>query len=127
VSETTIRNALREARRIGLVAVEERRITGFRNNTNVVTIVSVEWIGWLRLARRETRVGPVTAVEGATRKPESGITNSVADYATGEELDPAAVAASETEKGCRGQRAASAERFTDRFAGSRMICNSLQG
>ncbi|MGT2482348.1 helix-turn-helix domain-containing protein (plasmid) [Methylobacterium oryzae CBMB20] len=55
VAETTVRNALREARRIGLITVEERRLTGFRNDTNVVTIVSAEWIGWMRLARRETR------------------------------------------------------------------------
>lgn len=56
VSETTARNALREARGLGLVTVEERRLTGWRSDTNVVRIVSTEWTAWLRLARRGDRV-----------------------------------------------------------------------
>ena len=52
VAETTVRNALREARKLGLVTVEERRVTGFRNDTNVVRIVSAEWTAWLRLTRK---------------------------------------------------------------------------
>jgi hypothetical protein len=52
VAETTVRNAIREAARLGLVTVEERRITGFRNDTNIVRIVAPEWQAWLRLARR---------------------------------------------------------------------------
>jgi hypothetical protein len=59
VAETTVRNAIHEAVKLGLVTVEERRITGFRNDTNIVRIVSLEWTGWLRLTRRETRVGAV--------------------------------------------------------------------
>jgi hypothetical protein len=102
VAETTVRNAIREARRLGLVTVEERRLTGFRNDTNVVTIVSAEWIGWLRLTRRGTRVGVVeggrvqipvphayssfrigenagdSPLARAIRSPESGITSRVA-------------------------------------------------
>ena len=52
VAETTVRNAIREAKALGLLTVEERRLTGFRNGTNVVRIVSPEWAAWLRLARR---------------------------------------------------------------------------
>ena len=52
VAETTVRNAIREARKRGLLTVEERRLTGFRNDTNVVRIVSPEWTAWLRLARK---------------------------------------------------------------------------
>ncbi|MCJ2109976.1 helix-turn-helix domain-containing protein [Methylobacterium sp. E-025] len=52
VAETTVRNAIREARKLGIVTVEERRVTGFRNDTNVVRIVSAEWTAWLRLARK---------------------------------------------------------------------------
>ena len=52
VAETTVRNAIREARKLGLVTVEERRATGWRNDTNVVRIVSLEWTAWLRLTRR---------------------------------------------------------------------------
>ena len=52
VSETTVRNAIRQARLLGLLTVKERQITGFRNDTNIVRIVSPEWIGWLKLARK---------------------------------------------------------------------------
>lgn len=55
VAETTVRNAIREAVKLGLVTVEERRITGFRNDTNIVRIVSAEWTAWLRLGRKPTR------------------------------------------------------------------------
>ena len=56
VSETTVRNALRLARSLGLLTIEERRLTGFRNDTNVVRIVSTAWAAWLRLARRGEQV-----------------------------------------------------------------------
>ncbi|WP_409564862.1 hypothetical protein [Methylobacterium sp. J-026] len=52
VSETTVRNAIREARKLGLVTVEERPVTGFRNLPNIVRVVSAEWTAWLRLARK---------------------------------------------------------------------------
>lgn len=44
---TTVRNALRTARRLGLVLVRERRRRGQRSLTNIVTIVSAEWRTWL--------------------------------------------------------------------------------
>ena len=49
VSETTVRNALRAARGLGLLTLEERRLTAWRNAPNVVRIISREWLGWLRL------------------------------------------------------------------------------
>ncbi|MBX9934697.1 MAG: helix-turn-helix domain-containing protein [Methylobacterium sp.] len=60
VAETTVRNAIREAVKLGLVTVEERRVTGFRNDTNIVRIVAAEWTAWLRLAkgRREGAITP---------------------------------------------------------------------
>ena len=67
VAETTVRNAIREAVKLGLVTVEERRITGFRNDTNIVRIVSREWAAWLRLARKavlRTEQAPATAGQG---------------------------------------------------------------
>jgi hypothetical protein len=51
VGRSTVKNALREAHGLGLVRIEERRLTGFRNDTNVVTILSPEWTSWLRLRR----------------------------------------------------------------------------
>jgi hypothetical protein len=62
VAETTVRNAIREARKLGLLTVEERRLTGYRNDTNVVRIVSPEWQAWLRLTRREDRTGRLGAL-----------------------------------------------------------------
>jgi hypothetical protein len=47
--DTSVRNAVREAERLGLVSVEERRLTAFRNDTNIVRIVAPEWRSWLRL------------------------------------------------------------------------------
>lgn len=49
VSETTARRALRQAALVGLLTIELRRITGFRNDTNVLRIASAEWAAWLRL------------------------------------------------------------------------------
>ncbi len=40
VCRSTVKNAIREARRLGLLTVEERQITGFRHDTNVVCIIS---------------------------------------------------------------------------------------
>jgi len=53
VCRSTVKNAIREARRLGLLTVEERVVTGFRNDTNIVRIISAEWLAWLRLARRD--------------------------------------------------------------------------
>lgn len=44
--------ALRWAEGRGLVRIVERRLTAFRNDSNVVTIVSAEWLAWLRLHRQ---------------------------------------------------------------------------
>lgn len=58
VSETLVRNALREARALGLVTIEERRVTAWRNDTNVVRIISAEWSGWLKLAKGRREAVP---------------------------------------------------------------------
>lgn len=58
VCRSTVKNAIREARQLGLLTVEERQITGFRNDTNVVHIVSREWQGWIRLARKGNTARP---------------------------------------------------------------------
>src|SRR3954447_23495131 len=58
VSETTVRNALRAARGLGLLTLEERRVSAWRNAPNVVRIVSREWLAWLRLrAPKERALG----------------------------------------------------------------------
>lgn len=47
VSETSVRNAIKQARRLLLVRVEERRVSAWRNDTNVVRVISAEWNVWL--------------------------------------------------------------------------------
>src|SRR5215217_5195289 len=65
VGRSSVKNALREAHGLGLVRIEERRLTGFRNDTNVVTILSPEWTSWLRLRGG----GGVKTVTGTTTSP----------------------------------------------------------
>ena len=52
VCRSTVKNALREAHRLGLIRVEERRLTAWRNAPNRVTVVSTEWLAWMRLRSR---------------------------------------------------------------------------
>ncbi|MGH1575547.1 hypothetical protein ACRAWG_39190 (plasmid) [Methylobacterium sp. P31] len=72
VGRSTVKNALREASRLGLITVEERKVTGWRNDTNVVRIVSAEWTAWLRLTRRSPiPASPTTLpLEGEGSKPQ---------------------------------------------------------
>jgi hypothetical protein len=49
VCATTVKNALRAAHGLGLIRIEERRLTAWRNLPNLVTITSPEWLSWLRL------------------------------------------------------------------------------
>src|SRR4051812_47319457 len=55
VCRRMVQNAIREAARLGLVTIEERRREGRRNLPNVIRIVSKEWTMWLARAGRSTR------------------------------------------------------------------------
>jgi hypothetical protein len=48
-SRSVVQRALKQARALGLVRVEERPQPGRKNLTNVVTITSPDWRAWLRL------------------------------------------------------------------------------
>jgi hypothetical protein len=48
VGRTTVQNALRQAVALGLVSVQARPRRGQRSDTNVVRIVSAEWLTWIR-------------------------------------------------------------------------------
>jgi hypothetical protein len=63
-----VKNVIREAARLGLLTVEERQITGFRNGTNVLRIVSPEWLARLRLARGGNTAWP-TLTRGRALRP----------------------------------------------------------
>ena len=43
VSRSTVENAIRRGRELGLISVEGRRVTAFRNDGNVVRVISPEW------------------------------------------------------------------------------------
>lgn len=51
VGKTTVRHAVRQAASIGLLKSDEWRLSAFRSAPNTVTIVSPEWLAWLRLGR----------------------------------------------------------------------------
>src|SRR5215210_7726435 len=55
VCRSMVKNAIREAARLGLLTAEERRREGRRNLPNVVRIVSKEWTSWLVRGGRSTR------------------------------------------------------------------------
>lgn len=69
VCATVVKRALRLARTLGLITVEERRIARRRNDTNVVRLASREWAAWLRLRLpRSALAGP-----GGTAAPCTNI------------------------------------------------------
>ena len=51
VSVSTVKNALRAAHAAGVIRVEERRVSAFRNLPNRITITNAAWLAWLRLRR----------------------------------------------------------------------------
>src|SRR4051812_6295742 len=55
VCRRMVQNALREATRLGLLTIEERRCEGRRNLPNVIRIVSKEWMLWLTRGGRASR------------------------------------------------------------------------
>lgn len=57
VARSTVRATLRRARDLGIVSIEIRRVTGWRNESSVVRIVSDAWTAWNRLKRRSAARG----------------------------------------------------------------------
>ena len=55
VCRRMVQNAIREAARLGLLAIEERRREGRRNLPNVIRIVAKEWSSWLTRGGRSSR------------------------------------------------------------------------
>ncbi|SNB82294.1 hypothetical protein SAMN06265338_11924 [Rhodoblastus acidophilus] len=69
VGITTARNALRYAAREGLVTIEERRRDKRPNLSNVVRIVSREWMVWIARGRKQTARS--ASAGGGCKKVES--------------------------------------------------------
>ena len=100
VAETTVRNAIREARKLGLLTVEERQITGFRNDTNVVRIISPEWTAWLRLARTQDPLSKLGSSAPAAQAQRGGCKSANRTPTEVQVLSESGK--TEAEKGCRG-------------------------
>jgi len=60
VCRTTAQNAIRQAARLGLLTVQERRREGRRNDANVVRIISAAWLAWLKRGRGLKKYGPTS-------------------------------------------------------------------
>jgi hypothetical protein len=103
VCRSTVKNAIREARQLGLLTVEERQITGFRNDTNVIRIISPEWLAWIRLARKgDPARSTHSRREGRHgHASQGGGVKSVTTTPT-EVLDLGKTRPAEPQKGCRG-------------------------
>jgi hypothetical protein len=57
-SRTSVQSALRQARLLGLILVKERRIPGLPSLTNIVSIISREWVAWLKLGGGFKKMSP---------------------------------------------------------------------
>ncbi len=79
VCNQTVRNAFRAASDLGLIRVEERRLSAWRNAPNRVTILASEWLSWLRLARKRggsKSVGPTNTGFRKQETPRSMLTSA---------------------------------------------------
>ena len=67
---TTVQNTLRQARLVGLLLVRERRIPGLPSLTNIVSIISKEWIAWLKLGgfKRLSPTSSQSSIQRGKRK-----------------------------------------------------------
>lgn len=52
VSQSTVKRAIRQARALGFLTVQERRLTRYRNDTNIVRIIGKAWLAWIELRGR---------------------------------------------------------------------------
>jgi hypothetical protein len=49
ISESTVKRAIRQAKALGFVTVQERRLSRYRNDTNIVRIIAKAWVAWIDL------------------------------------------------------------------------------
>ena len=79
ICTTSARNAIREARRRGILRVEERRVSYDRNLPNVITITSRELALWVRTrARVEGRTPGVKSVSPTSNHTSSSLAGPAA-------------------------------------------------
>lgn len=87
VGPTTVHRALRQAALMGLLTIELRRITGYRNDTNVLRIASAAWAAWLRVrlprSARADLGGGYQTVQGTMIEVSRGPSTSRTQTETG--------------------------------------------
>lgn len=66
VCRSTVKNAVRQAVALGLLKSDEWRLSAFRNAPNTVTLISREWLAWLRVGQRTIR-GRVAVAKGCSQ------------------------------------------------------------
>lgn len=80
VGRTTAQNALRLARRLGMVAIEERRQTGAKNLPNRIAVVDHEWLQWLaRGPKRGIGFKNLSTTETRGFREEGGAVSSLSN------------------------------------------------
>jgi hypothetical protein len=63
VSRTLAKNALRQAARLGLLSIDERRRPGRPNLTNVVRIIARDWLAWIKRGPKQGGVRNLTSTD----------------------------------------------------------------
>jgi DNA-binding transcriptional ArsR family regulator len=71
VSESTVRNALRECEALGLVSIDRTRRSPWINYPNEIQILSKEWLSWLRFRTGAKAYSP--RIQESKKGQESGI------------------------------------------------------
>lgn len=71
ISVSTVKRAVREAKALGLLDVQERRVTWWRNDPNVITIASPAWAAWLAKGGGGVQSRTCTGIQRSDRAGET--------------------------------------------------------
>ena len=77
VSTSTVKRAVRQARALGLITVQERRVSRYRNETNIVRIIGKAWLAWIDLrggrggGQHRTGTDTSSSRDAARRPPQA--------------------------------------------------------
>jgi hypothetical protein len=71
VGRSTAKNALRMAKRLGLLEIEEWKQAPDWNGPNRIRIISPEWMTWLSHGRKEITVKFLTTTDNQDLKPRN--------------------------------------------------------
>src|SRR4051812_5531770 len=93
-------NAIRQAARLGLLTIQERRREGQKNLPNIVRVISREWIAWMR-----TRAHRMTATPASGGTPRDMQTGCKKDHPTVNKLERSGAPSAQraADKGGSGQ------------------------